>query len=178
MSNAQSTPSADQGDILPILDEELARLPQRFRAALVACELQGKSRREAALELGLPEGTLSAHLARGRKLLRERLLRRNVSLGSGPASVVTPPLALATIPEQLKFATLKASLEFAASSGAAGTTAAVAAASLAERVLKTMALSKLCLVCARDGGQRRSRVPGNDVRTGGRINRPEPAGAR
>ncbi len=147
MSNSQSTPDADPGDILPILDEELGRLPQRFRAALVACELQGKSRREAALELGLPEGTLSAHLARGRKLLRERLLRRKVSFGSRPASLATHPLALATIPEQLKLVTLKASLEFAAGS-AAGTSAAVAAASLAERVLKTMALNKLSLVSA------------------------------
>ncbi len=148
MSNTQSTPDPDQDDILPILDEELGRLPQRFRAALVACELEGKSRRQAALELGLPEGTLSAHLARGRKLLRERLLRRNVTLGSGPASVMIPPVALATIPERLKLATLKASLEFASGSGAAGPSAAVAAASLAERVLKTMVLSKLSLVCS------------------------------
>ena len=49
--------------------------------ALVACELEGKSRREAAEQLGIPEGTLSTHLARGRKQLRERLLRRGVSLG-------------------------------------------------------------------------------------------------
>ncbi len=119
MSNTQSTPSNDQDDILPILDEELLRLPQRFRAALVACELEGKSRRQAALELGLPEGTLSTHLARARKLLRERLLRRKVSLGSGPALAMIPPLALSTIPERLKLATLKASLDVA-SSGAAG----------------------------------------------------------
>ena len=50
----------------------------------MACELEGKSRREAAQQLGMPEGTLSTHLARGRKLLRERLLRRGVSLGVGP----------------------------------------------------------------------------------------------
>ena len=54
----------DQAAWLPILDEELNRLPPRYRAALVACELEGKSRREAALQLGLPEGTLSTHLAR------------------------------------------------------------------------------------------------------------------
>jgi RNA polymerase sigma factor (sigma-70 family) len=147
MSNAKPTPSTDQDDILPILDEELGRLPQRFRAALVACELEGKSRRQAALELGIPEGTLSAHLARGRKLLRERLLRRNVSLGSGPASLVIHPRALATIPERLKLATLKASLEFASGCGS-GTSVAVTAASLAERVLKTMVLSKLSGICS------------------------------
>jgi len=46
-------------------------LPERYRSALVACELEGKSRREAAGQLGIPEGTLSTHLAQGRKLLRE-----------------------------------------------------------------------------------------------------------
>ncbi|SIO28820.1 RNA polymerase sigma factor, sigma-70 family [Singulisphaera sp. GP187] len=72
--------ATDQGpgqvDLHSVLDEELSRLPGRYRAALVACELEGLSRREAAVQLGVPEGTLSSHLMRGRKLLRERLGRR------------------------------------------------------------------------------------------------------
>ena len=91
----------ERDDLLPLLDEELNRLPQRFRAALVACELEGKSRREAAAQLGLAEGTLSAHLRRGRKLLRERLLRRGVSLAIGLAAGLRHPLPLAAIPEGL-----------------------------------------------------------------------------
>ena len=72
MARIESEPVGDQADLVPLLDEELSRLPGRYRAALVACELEGKSRREAAEQLGLSEGTLSTHLARGRKLLRER----------------------------------------------------------------------------------------------------------
>src|SRR6185312_16265735 len=83
-SEARLERAEDREDLLPILDEELNRLPHRYRVALLACEIEGKSRREAARELGIPEGTLSTHLARGRKLLRERLQRRGVSLGVGP----------------------------------------------------------------------------------------------
>ena len=73
VSRVESEPPEDRDDLIPILDEELNRLPHRYRAALLACELEGKSRREAAEQFGIPEGTLSTHLARGRKMLRERL---------------------------------------------------------------------------------------------------------
>ncbi len=142
----ETAPAEDRDDLLPLLDEELNRLPQRFRAALVACELEGQSRRQAAAQLGLSEGTLSSHLARGRKLLRERLLRRGVSLGIGPGAGFRCPITIAVIPERLMSLTVQASLDFATGSGAAAT--APAAASLAERVLKTMVLGKLSLVCS------------------------------
>ncbi len=144
MSNQESAPADDRHDLLPILDEELNRLPHRFRAALVACELEGKSRREAAAQLGLAEGTLSTHLARGRKLLRERLTRRGVSPAIGPALCLRQDRLLAAISERLMDSTVQAALEFASASSAAGT--APAAASLAERVIKVMVLCKLSLV--------------------------------
>ncbi len=144
VSSIETAPEEDRDDLLPLLDEELNRLPQRFRAALVACELEGKSRREAAVQLGLSEGTLSTHLARGRKLLRERLLRRGFSLAIGPAAGPRQEHILAAISERLMDSTVQAALDFASASGAAGT--APAAASLAERVLKVMVLTKLALV--------------------------------
>ncbi len=64
VSSTKMAPPDGPDDVLPLLDEELRRLPDRFRAALVACELEGQSRREAAVQLGLSEGTLSSHLAR------------------------------------------------------------------------------------------------------------------
>ena len=134
-------------DILPLLDEELNHLPQRFRAALVACELEGKSRRDAALQLGLSEGTLSAHLARGRKMLRERLLRRGVCLAALPAARFPQSLVHALIPERLIDSTVRASLAFGTQAGGEATASATVA-SLAERVLKNMLLSKLSLVVA------------------------------
>ena len=135
----------DRDDLLPILDEELNRLPQRYRAALVACELEGKSRREAARELGIPEGTLSTHLARGRKLLRERLRRRGVSLGVGPIAGSGPPARRDAVPERLMGPTVRRRVGLLGNRRA-GATATVS--SLAERVLKMMFLARLTLVVA------------------------------
>ena len=142
MSQVESEPPEDRDDLIPILDEELSRLPDRYRAALVACELEGKSRREAAEQLGIPEGTLSTHLARGRKMLRERLQRRGVTLGVGPIAGLARPSVEAAVPERLIGPTVRAAL---VDPSGAGATAVVSAAvsSLAERVLKMMFLARL-----------------------------------
>ncbi len=137
----------DRDDLLPILDEELNRLPHRYRVALVACEIEGKPRREAARQLGIPEGTLSTHLARGRKLLRDRLQRRGFTLGIGPIAGLAGPLTEIMLPEHLIGPTVRASL---IDSSAAGATTIVSTAvlSLAERVLKMLFLARLSLVVA------------------------------
>jgi RNA polymerase sigma factor (sigma-70 family) len=140
-----STMAEEPDDVLPLLDEELNRLPQRFRAALVACELEGKSRREAAAQLGLAEGTLSAHLARGRKMLRERLLRRGVSVAALPAARFPQSVVHTFIPERLIDSTVRASLAFGSQAGG-GAMARAAVSTLADRVLKTMLLSRLSLL--------------------------------
>jgi RNA polymerase sigma factor (sigma-70 family) len=62
------------------LDEELQRLPERYRAPLILCYLEGKTRDEAALQLGSTPGALHGLLNRGRKLLRERLTKRGLTL--------------------------------------------------------------------------------------------------
>ena len=143
----ESEPTDERDEQLAFLDEELNRLPRRYRAALVACELEGKSRREAAQQLGVPEGTLSTHLARGRKLLRERLLRRGVNLGVGPFAGLPRPIAEAAVPERLMGLTVQATLDYVAGSGVAATVPAAVAA-LAERVLKMMFLTRLTLLIA------------------------------
>ena len=147
VSRVDSAPAEEWDDHLPLLDEELNRLPRHYRAALVACELEGKPRAQAARELGLREGTLSAHLARGRKLLRQRLIRRGVCLGIGPAAGLCPPrhVVEAAITERLIDSTVRASLGFASGTAAAGAIPR-AAASLAERVLRMMPMTRLALL--------------------------------
>lgn len=82
---------------LRALDEAIARLPDKLRTAVVLCELNGLSRREAAVRLGIPEGTLSSRLAAARKELAERLRLRGVTLGvfallSAATATAVPPV--------------------------------------------------------------------------------------
>ncbi|HSQ58453.1 MAG TPA: sigma-70 family RNA polymerase sigma factor [Gemmata sp.] len=72
-----STESAEP-DLAEVIERVIAKLPEAYRAAVVACDLEGLSRKDAAEQLGWKEGTLSGRLARARNLIARRL--RNVGL--------------------------------------------------------------------------------------------------
>jgi RNA polymerase sigma factor (sigma-70 family) len=112
---AEAAAPAEPADWLPLLDQELNRLPDRERRPIVLCDLLGRSRKEAAQELGLNEGTLSSRLARGRDRLRRQLESRGVvpaitaagltlAACSAPAAVIDATLAL---PSAVSSATAK-----------------------------------------------------------------------
>src|SRR5262249_55843876 len=76
-----------RADLRPLLDEELTRLPAKYRAPLVLCDLEGRTRKEAAQQLGLAEGTVASRQARARVMLAKRLTRHGVALsGGGPGA--------------------------------------------------------------------------------------------
>jgi RNA polymerase sigma factor (sigma-70 family) len=131
--------SGDSADLLPLLDEELTRLPDRYRAPVVLCDLEGRPYQEAARLLGCPEGTVASRLSRARQMLARRLSRRGVTLPAGGLvaalavgqSSACGPLAEATV----RTACLCVG-------GEAGTISAQAIA-LAEGVMRTMLLTRI-----------------------------------
>ena len=133
----------DRGaDVRPILDEELSRLPDHYRAVIVLCDLEGRSRKEVASQFGCPEGTVASRLSRAREMLARRLTQRGVAL-SGAAGVLSQNLASGAVPASVVSSTIKAASLCAAGQGAATGAVSVKVAAVAEGVLKTMLVSKL-----------------------------------
>ena len=71
--------SFDDRDVRAVIDDELRRLPAKYRDLLVACDLEGRPRQPVAEALGIPEGTLSSRLTAARRMLADRLSRRGVA---------------------------------------------------------------------------------------------------
>jgi RNA polymerase sigma factor (sigma-70 family) len=135
-------------DLLAQLDQELSRLPDKYRAVIVLCDLHGKTRKEAARHFRLPEGTVASRLATARAMLARRLSRSVGAVsGAAVAAVLAQQAATAGVPLAVTSSTIRAASLFAAGQAAAGVLS-VKAVALAEGVLKTMLLSKLKIATA------------------------------
>jgi RNA polymerase sigma factor (sigma-70 family) len=133
---------AEAQDWRPLLDRELSRLPEKYRAAVVLCDLEGRPRKEAARQLGVPEGTLSSRLATARQMLAKRLAGCGLALSGGALAGAVAQEASAAVPAALVTCTAKAAALVAAGQLAA---CATPAAVLMRGVMKAMLLKKLRL---------------------------------
>jgi RNA polymerase sigma factor (sigma-70 family) len=135
--------SERRDDLGPLLDEELSRLPARYRAVLVLCDLEGQTRSVAARHLGVAEGTVASRLARARSMLARRLARRGVGI---TASTLVAALAQEAVSAPPPGAVVSSAIR-AAWSVAAGQAGAVVVSAristLAEGVVKAMLLTRL-----------------------------------
>jgi RNA polymerase sigma factor (sigma-70 family) len=130
-------------DLQSVLDEELRRLPERFRRVVVLCDLEGKTRKQAARQLGCPEGTVASRLATARKVLAKRLQQRGLAISGGMLSAMLPEVASAVVPPRsLMVSTIEAVMKVATGQAASGPVSATVI-DLTQGIVKAMFMSKL-----------------------------------
>jgi RNA polymerase sigma factor (sigma-70 family) len=105
--------SSANREIGEILDQELGRLPSKYRSPIVLCYLEGQTHEEAARQLKWPIGTVKGRLARARDLLQSRLVRRGLTPAVGALSLTLSPDSSAALHRELLERTVKSSLKLA-----------------------------------------------------------------
>jgi RNA polymerase sigma factor (sigma-70 family) len=140
--HARGAPDPGRAEELALLDQELSRLSEPHREVIVLCDLQGLTRKEAARQLGCPEGSVSSRLARGRTLLARRLAQRGVAPAAAAGVIaMAAEASAAELSPRLAAATLHAAAAMATDAAAHVVSETVIA--LMEDVMKTMFLGQL-----------------------------------
>jgi RNA polymerase sigma factor (sigma-70 family) len=140
LPHPQARPEEPGWELVDLLDAEVVRLPDKYRLPVVLCELEGRTRREVARQLGLPEGTLSSRLASARKRLAKRLAGYATPFSAAALAATLSEGTSAAVPAPLVRSTVRAALQVAAGQVAAATPPA---SILMKGVLQTMLLAKL-----------------------------------
>jgi RNA polymerase sigma factor (sigma-70 family) len=138
----------EQRELRALLDEEIQRLPEKYRRPVVLCYVEGRTHEEAARKLRCSAGSLRGRLDRARRKLQDRLVRRGVAPAAALAALaVGGDATAAAVPAPLVAATV-ATLARAATATAVSTTASTAALELADGVFRSMVVAKLRLAAS------------------------------
>ncbi|QDU18925.1 sigma-70 family RNA polymerase sigma factor [Urbifossiella limnaea] len=144
MPEPAAPPAADGWDELkPVLDEELARLPDRLRVPVVLCDLEGRPQRAVAGQLGIAPATLAGRLADARKALAARLTRRGVTLSATALGALLAEKASAGVVNPQLAAGVVRAAEAVAAGGAAAGLVSANALQLCDGVMRMIFLTKL-----------------------------------
>jgi RNA polymerase sigma factor (sigma-70 family) len=144
MAKAKTGSEVDCREVSSVLDEELQRLPGKYRTPLLLCFLEGRTRDQAARQLGLSLRTLDRRLQQGRDLLRRRLTRRGVTLSAGLlAAGLFQNAGEAAVPAALMQTTVQAALLIVSGKGAGAGTISASVAALTRSACLAMAVTRL-----------------------------------
>jgi RNA polymerase sigma factor (sigma-70 family) len=131
----------EREEVRRAVHQELDRLPERYRAVVLLCDLQGESYESAAAQLRVPLGTVRSRLSRARERLRGGIERRGLALSASVAVVLTSRKASAALPSNLVASTVNLATMSAAGRLGVGTVSlSTTAAGYAKEVLKARAL--------------------------------------
>jgi RNA polymerase sigma factor (sigma-70 family) len=143
-ASREHLPEAERHELRTIVDEEVGRLPDRYRLPVVLCYLEGRTNAEAAEQLGWSKTTLRGRLARARDVLRARLTRRGLAL---PGATVLAGLAAgelsAAVPATLTASTVRLAALLAAPEAGALTQVSGRIAALADGMTRALFVSKV-----------------------------------
>jgi RNA polymerase sigma factor (sigma-70 family) len=139
-----TVPELRDVDLQVAVDEELSRLPDHYRGVVVLCDLEGMTRKEAARQLGIPEGSVASRLARARVMLARRLTQRGIVMGGGSvAAVLSAGSASASAPPALVASTIKVITLLSAGEVAATGMISAVVSDLTGGVVKAMFMTKI-----------------------------------
>jgi RNA polymerase sigma factor (sigma-70 family) len=144
LPTADPVPDMSLRELRDVLNEELRRLPEQYRAPLVLCALEEKSLEEAARLLGWSKGAVKGRLQRGRERLRQRLHRRGLDVSAGLLTVALwAGSASAQVPESLAASTLRAALHLVAGERLMAGAVSANVAALVQGATPTMCFGKI-----------------------------------
>jgi RNA polymerase sigma factor (sigma-70 family) len=134
----------DPEELSRLLDQGLSALPDKYRLPVVLCDLEGRSRKEVAAQLKIPEGTLSSRMATAHRMLAKRLARHGLAVAGGSlTTLIAQDAVSASVPAAVVSATIKTATLITAGNGAMAGVVSTKVAALTEGVMIAMLLNKL-----------------------------------